>query len=168
MEGTDDMVARLWEYIDGICDEAEQQNVAHLIATDIVWKEQYDELMAFNTSIIASIETEEPSVRFTRNVMEMIAATSIAPKASTYINPAIIRGIAAFFIISILLVTGYAFTTVNWSAPMAAPKLNFPELHVDKYFNSPVINVIIGANVILGLLFADMMLRRKDRKKQHQ
>lgn len=171
MEDRDNMERRLWEFIDGISNDAEREQLSALIATNLIWKAKYEELTAFNTSLVNSLETEEPSVRFTKNVMEMVGGIKMAPSINGYINPSIIKGIAAFFLISITLVLGYAFSTISWyftPSTIHLPEIKMPTVNLDGLFSSTFVNVAIGVNVIVGLLFADMMLRKRNRKQQHQ
>lgn len=171
MEDRDNIEIRLWELIDGISNEADMEQVSVLIATDPIWKAKYEELLSFNAAIVSGLELDEPPVRFTKNVMDMVADVKMAPSINGYINPSVIKGIAAFFVISIILVVGYSLSTVSWTITASSfkmPSLKLPALDLPAHFNSTFINVAIGINVILGLLFADMMLRKRDRKKQHQ
>ncbi|HEY8896605.1 MAG TPA: zf-HC2 domain-containing protein, partial [Niastella sp.] len=96
------MEERLWEYIDGACSEEERLFIEQLVATNAEWKAKYQELLELQDLLSHRLELDEPSLRFTMNVMESISKHYIAPAAKTYINKRIIRGIAAFFILSII------------------------------------------------------------------
>jgi hypothetical protein len=94
----------------------------------------------------------------------MVADVKIAPAAKQYINYGIIKGIAAFFIITITGFLGYALLNEKWGS--AGTTYNFNALNLNKLqlpslFNSGVFNLIIALNIILALVFADMILRRK-------
>ena len=149
---------QLWEYLDGACSEADRQRISLLIATDAVWQQQYEELSSLHHSLAANMEAEQPSMRFAKNVMEAVAATHIAPATTRYINRSVIRGIAAFFIITITLVLGYTIADTNWSSgtPVAMPKVDISSL-----FSNNFISAAIGINIVLALVLADVLLRRK-------
>lgn len=166
MEAQDNIEQTLWEYIDGICDEPTQAHVAHLIASDAAWNEKYAELMAFNASLIHGLEQEEPSIRFTKNVMDIIGKASAVPPVRRYINPVIIRSIAAFLLISIVATTLFAFFSAGTGTAIPAKEIIIPKapVHIPdvaNFINTNTITVLLCVNVVLGLLFLDTMLRRK-------
>ncbi len=163
MEGQENIELKLWEYIDGLCDAQEHAAVTKRIANDTAWLSKYNELIAFNETLVHGLELDEPSIRFNKNVMEMVSATQIAPSINTYINPLIIKGIAAVLLLSIGLVTAFALSSIQWNEPGTSmlSKISLPDFHAGKYFNSTFINAAIAINVILALLFADTVLRKK-------
>ena len=67
-----DIEARLWEYIDGLSVGEERSAVEQLIAENAAWKAKYQELLDMHQSLNL-VELEQPSMRFTKNVMEEIA-----------------------------------------------------------------------------------------------
>jgi hypothetical protein len=169
MEDKDSIEVRLWAYIDGNSDAAENEAVSALIAYDPMWSAHYEALLDLNAAILNGLELEQPPVRFTKNVMELVADVKIAPAINGYINPSIIKGIAAFFVISIVLVLGYCVSTINWhntASALRLPDIQLPDM--SRQYNNMFINIAIGVNVVLGLLLADMMLRKRDKKRQHQ
>lgn len=162
MEQNEEIDIQLWEYIDGSCNSIDRQRISILIEQDAVWKEKYAELLAFNADISNSLELEQPSMRFTRNVMDAVAAQHIAPATKQYINKGIIRGIAAFFIIMLTTVFGYALATAHGGAETSFfPKLNLNNLNLNHYINSSTMMLFIAVNIVIGLVFLDTMLRRK-------
>jgi len=59
---------RLWEFIDGQSSKEEKSAIEKLIETNKQWKEKYHELLELH-QLVQSSSLEEPSLRFTRNVM---------------------------------------------------------------------------------------------------
>ena len=108
----EEIEALLWEYIDGMSEE--KPAIEKLIADNTAWRAKYQELLQLHELVHAS-ELEEPSMRFTKNVMEEISRLHIAPAAKSYINKKVIWGIAAFFISMIVGFLIYAIAQVNWS-----------------------------------------------------
>jgi hypothetical protein len=159
------MEERLWEYIDGICNAEDRLFIDELIATNQEWRTKYHELLQLQDLLSHNLELEEPSMRFTQNIMEAISKQHIAPAAKTYINKRIVWGIAGFFICSIigLLVAGLA--QMEW--PAAGP--NTPLLDLSKlnkvnwssFFNNTYTTVFMMINVVLGLMLLDMYLNGK-------
>ena len=154
----DEIEMQLWEYIDSTCSEADRQRIAMLIATDPLWQEGYTELSLLHTGISSSLELEQPSMRFTKDVMDAVAATHIAPATKKYINLNIVRGIAAFFIIGVATLLGVALATANMND---GHKLALPDLGLETLFNSTFFYAAIGVNILLALLLADVVVRRK-------
>ena len=165
MRQNEEIEMQLWEYIDGICTDTDKQRIAHLIAKDQVWQEKFNELSALHTSVLAQMPLEQPSMRFSKNVMEAVSHVKIAPATKKYINNAVIKGIAAFFIITIAGLLCYALTKADWSAPSKTNALsNFystSKFNFNSLFSNDVFNIVLIINILLGLLLIDTLLRRK-------
>ncbi len=161
-----EMDVQLWEYIDGICNETDAERIALLIKENAAWAEKYAELIAFNSEIVGSIELEQPSLRFTKNVMEAVAATHIAPAAKKYINPIIIRGIAAFFVVMILSTLVYAFATASYGSNSSSffSELSLSKLDLSGIYSSAFLKVFMMVNIVLGLVLADGVLRKEKKR----
>lgn len=165
---------QLWNYIDGTATQKEVSFVETMIATDVIWRNKYKELLEINQLLKTDLELEQPSMRFSKNVMEQIAGLHPAKATVTYINKNIIRGIAAFFILTITGFLVYTFTKVNWAStsgvsplPFDLSKLKPEQLNFSKLMSSTWINVILMVNVVLGLMLLDNYLRRKKRSSVH-
>ncbi|MCW3124055.1 MAG: hypothetical protein JWQ38_3547 [Flavipsychrobacter sp.] len=160
---SEEIEIQLWEYIDGTCSEADKARISGLIASNSTWSAHFKQLSAIHASIAGNMEQEQPSMRFTKNVMDTIAATHIAPATSKYINKGIIKGIAAFFIVTLTTILGYALATANYkttSSPVLSAVTNTLS-DAGSLFNGPVFNIIIGVNVVLLLLLLDTVLRKQ-------
>lgn len=163
---TDAIEIQLWDYIDGNCNEADRVRIAGLIVNDAMWKMKFDELSAFHTSIPAGMEQEQPSMRFTKNVMDSIATVQVAPATNKYINKTIIRSIAAFFVVTISAMLIYAFANTSYTAS----KISLPTLApgwVSDALNSNWFNVVMGINILLALALADTILRKRNSSNPH-
>ena len=156
------MEEQLWNYIDGLCNEAEKELISRQIAIQLEWRNKYQELLDVHQLMRHSLELEEPSMRFTQNVMESIAVHQIAPATKNYINKKIIYGIGGFFLVLMAGMLVYAFAQVNWTATDASnhllTKYNF---NYSKFFNSTNLSLFMMANMILGLVLLDMWLGKK-------
>ncbi|MBL7743579.1 MAG: hypothetical protein JNN00_08930 [Chitinophagaceae bacterium] len=162
------MEERLWSYIDGAVDAAERTVIEKLLQENAEWKAKYHELLEVN-SLLQSSELEEPSMRFTKNVMEEIAKTHIAPATRTYINKNIIRGIFIFFITLLVAFLAYGFGQIDWTAkgdtniPVDLSKVDY-----SKFFNNTYLNVFMMINVVLGLFLLDRYLANKRKEFQKE
>ncbi len=167
MNTQQNMEERLWEYIDGTCSAEEKSFIEQLIESHREWKEKYHELLDVHQLMQNSLELDQPSMRFTRNVMEEIGKHHIAPAAKSYINKKIINAIGAFFILSIAGFLIYIFGQFNWSLGNSNTNniaVNVEKFELSKLMSSTSMNVFLCVNVILGLMLLDMYLTRK--KKQ--
>jgi hypothetical protein len=159
---------QLWNYIDGTASKQEIMFVERMIATDPLWKNQYNQLKELNQLLMKDIELEEPSMRFSKNVMEQISGLQPARPAVQYINKKIIRGIAAIFIFTIAAFLLYGFSKIQWTTSTASFSLPFDlksgyanAININWHISSTWINVILMVNVFLGLMLLDGSLRRK-------
>lgn len=157
---------RLWDYIEGVCSEEDRLFIEQLIATNAAWKAKYQELLELQDLLSHHLELDEPSMRFTINVMEAIGKHHIAPAAKSYINKRIIWGIAGFFFLSIISCLIAGFAQVNWSAENTGGSLiDFSKFDISKYVNNTWFTIFMMINVVLGLMLLDMYLRVKKTKR---
>lgn len=167
MDTQHNMEDRLWEYIDGTASATERSFIDQLVATNQAWKAKYQELLEVHQLMQNHLELDEPSMRFTQNVMESIAREQITPAAQSYINKRVIRGIAAFFFLTMLCFLIYAIGQVNWSSGSSgALSVDFSKVNtgIDKLLSNSYTNIFLMVNTVLGLIVLDMYLGRK--KKQ--
>ena len=160
------MEALLWEYIDNLATAEEKTTVEKLVAENATWRAKYHELLEVQ-QLMLSTELEEPSMRFTRNVMEEIAKYHIAPATKSYINNKIIYGIAAFFITVIVSFVVYGISQIDWSAASSAESpFGFDLGNVDygRMFNNTFVNAFMMLNVVLGLMLFDRYLNSRRKK----
>jgi anti-sigma factor RsiW len=161
---TQQMEEKIWGYIDGSSSKEEVAFVEQMIATDTVWRAKYSELKKINQLLKADMELEQPSMRFSMNVMDQLKALQPAPATKQYISKTIIRSIAAFFILTIIGFLIYGFTLIDWSSTSSAGNnYQLPSLSFDykSLLSSTWINVLLMLNVVMGLLYLDNYLRRK-------
>jgi hypothetical protein len=165
----DNMEERLWSYIDDASDAGEQSVIEKLLQSNAKWKAKYSELLEIN-SLLQSTELEEPSMRFTKNVMEEISKFHIAPATKTYINKKIIWGLATFFILLVVGFLIYGFGQVEWKASDGSSiafdlsKVDYDKIDYGKFFNNSYVNAFMMINVVLGLFLLDRFLANKRRK----
>jgi hypothetical protein len=157
----------LWEFIDGQSSMEEKSAIENLIETNKQWKEKYHELLELH-QLVQSSTLEEPSLRFTKNVMEEIAKYQIAPAAKAYINNKIIWGIGIFFITLIIGFLIYGFGQVDWNANDNTLPIDISKVNYGKFFNNTYVNVFMMINVVLGLMLLDRYLAAKKKKLQKE
>lgn len=156
---------KIWNYVDGTCTEAEKQAMARLIQEDEVYQRKYQEILAFNQEL-AAMELDEPSLGFTYKVMETIRAEEASKPLKAAIDLRIIKGIAAFFIITISVLVVYAMATAHWSSGGDVPipvEIKLPSLK--NYFSGPAMQGFLFFDVVLALFLFDAYLRRRNSYK---
>lgn len=156
---------KLWNYIDGTCTPAEHAAIASLIEQDAVYRDKYRELLALNAEF-AGMELDEPPMAFTYNVMEQIRDEQALKPLKATVDNRIVKGIGAFFILTISALVIYALFSVNWNMgnmEWKMPKLNMPQL--SGLLNSGVIKAFLFFDAVLCLYLADHVLRRKKTAK---
>lgn len=156
---------RLWDYIDGLGSPEERAAVEALLAGDKAARDLYAALSALQGGL-ESHELEEPSMRFTKNVMEAVAQKSIAPATSTYVSKRLIRGIAAAFLVVIGALLGYVFFLGRDAfAPVAgsqAPVVRLPTYTLpDWHISGAYMSAFMLLAVVSGFVLLDLFLRRK-------
>lgn len=164
MAPSEDMELRLWDYIDG--NSEEPSAIEKLIAENAEWRAKYAELLEVH-QLVQATELEEPSLRFTKNVMEEISRLQIAPATKNYINARIIWGIAAFFITVIVGFLVYGLSQIDWTAGRTGNSpigVDFSNVDYSKMFNNTFVNLFMMINVILGLMLLDRYLNWKKKK----
>lgn len=160
--------ARIWDYIDGNLSTEEKSFVDNLVKTNQEWREKYAELLQVHNLMQESLDLEEPSMGFTRNVMEEISRLQITPASKRYLNQKIIWGIGGFFILTLIGFLVYAFSQATWSNDsQSVLPFNVESMNYDKLFNSTYTNVFLMINTVLGLVLLDAYLTiRKKRSVQ--
>ena len=162
----DDMETRLWEFIDGLSDASQRSVIEELIKENAEWRLKYNELLELHQSINL-VELEQPSLRFTKNVIEEISRLHISPAAKTYINSKVIFGIAAFFITVIVGFLIYALSQIKWSSGTnsdSAFGVDFSNIDYSAIFSNNFVNAFMMLNVLLGLMLFDRYLSNKKKE----
>jgi hypothetical protein len=154
---------RLWNYVDGSCSVEEQDAIAHLIATNDIYRKTYEEILAFDQELNESIEIEMPPMAFTYNVMEAIRTEEAAKPLKAAIDNRIIKCIAAFFIVTIAALLIFALASTNWSTAESTTvkiPVKLPTVDVKNYFNGAVLKGCLFFAVVFGLVLFDAFLRK--------
>ena len=159
---------KLWSYIDDLSSKEEKSAIEKLLESNLEWKNKYHELLEVH-QLMKDADLEQPSLRFTKNVMEEIVKLHIAPATKNYINKKIIWGIAAFFLTVIASFLIYGFGQIDWSTSNSTTDkyIDFSKVDFSKFFNNNFVNAFMMVNVLLGLVLLDRFLANK-RKKFHK
>ncbi len=165
MDNQNDIEVRLWEYIDGLSSNEEKTVIEKLVSENAEWKAKYHELLEVHQSLNL-VELEEPSLRFTKNVMEEIAKYQIAPATKTYINSKVIWGIGIFFLTMIVGFLVYGIGQIDWTVAgdsKGTLGVDLTKIDYSQMFNSNLMNGVMMLNVVLGLFLLDRYLSNKNK-----
>src|SRR4051812_18278006 len=91
----------IWSYLDHECSEAEAMEVSMLLKTDDIWKVKYLEIFELHQTLAEKTELQEPSMRFAKDIMEIVEKEKIVHPVKTYLNRWVIGGIIAFFVVNV-------------------------------------------------------------------
>jgi len=148
---------KIWDLVSGLASPKEQEELVALIKTQSAYRKVYDEIKSLHSDL-SSVALEEPSMAFERNVMREIETLPI-PGRFPMVDQRIIRGIAGFFIVAILSLLVALFIQLDWTS--SAVSFEMPELNWDTRLNKPLLYAFLFADVILGLLFLDKLIRNR-------
>lgn len=157
---------RLWEYIDGLSSAEEKSVIERLLQEDSAWKNKYSELLEVN-KILQSSELDQPSLRFTKNVMEGIAKLHIAPATKSYLNKKIIWGIGIFFIAMMIAILFFGFSQMAESTGSSSSVTftkDLDKINFTRFFSNSWVNAMMMVNVVIGLFLLDNYLSAKRKK----
>jgi hypothetical protein len=153
---------QIWDYIDGVCSDTQKQEIETKIANDISFRKVYKELKALHTLMDAT-DLDEPSMSFTRNVMEQVNLEIAPISLKTKVDNRIIYSIAAFFILSMLSILIYALANTSFStSDFKMPSINVNvDLDIDASTKKIGLQIFFFVDIILGLVYLDKFLRKK-------
>jgi hypothetical protein len=154
---------QLWDYIDGNLDEFSKKAIEEKIESTDEIKAQFEELLKLN-SVFNALDLDEPSMSFTRNVMESIALAPAPVAMKTKVDVKIIYSIGGFFIISLLSLFGYVLYNSNLNTPKFGFNTNF-NFNLDQYITPTVMYSFLFFDLVIGLVFLDQFLRKKVAQK---
>jgi len=150
---------QLWDYIDGNLDVQQALTIKGKINSDEDVKLLYEELLKTNLAL-SSLELDEPSMSFTRNVMESIVTAPAPITLKTKVNIHIIYGISGFFIVLILALIGFALSGLDVKNAGLDVKFDVV-LNFDQYITPTLIYTFLFVDLIIGLVFLDYLLRKR-------
>lgn len=107
-------------------------------------------------NVMDALEPEQPSMRFTKNVMDTIGGMEVAPVAKRYVNPLVIKGIVAMLILCMFVSLYVVFTNAG-SLPEYTNQLPIREL--PQNFSL----YLLGINIVLLMILAERWLSSKRR-----
>jgi hypothetical protein len=109
-------------------------------------------------ALLKKMELEEPSMSFTRNLMDQIDLEIAPVSLKTKVDRRVIIAITTVFILAMGFVCSYAL--INNNITYTLPRLDL-NLQIDTLLSSTLLKAFLFIDLILGLLYFDSLLRRK-------
>jgi len=157
---------RIWDYLDGTGTDEEREFTKQLINSEPEFRTVFEELSAIHLSV-SSLDLDEPSMSFSRNIMEKIELEPVPGSVKSLIDKRVIYGITAFFLITITALLGVLFYQIDWTqqSEIYMPDYKLPEFDTSNYVNSTTINIFFFADIVIALyLFDGFLSKRTDSK----
>ncbi len=149
---------QLWNYIDGNCTPAEKLEIETKLVVNLQYHTIYQELLKVNEEL-NKIDFEEPSMSFTRNVMDKVNLELKPVALKTKVDNRIVYSIAAFFVLALTSIFVYALATSDLSFKFDMPKMNFA-FEPAKYINHTSLLIFLFVDVVIALIYLDGFLRK--------
>jgi hypothetical protein len=151
---------KMWEYFDGTLAEEEKTRLEQLVASDAEALKMFESVRLVHASL-QEMEADEPSLSFTRNVMEAVAKLPLPTPLKTKIDKRIIGGIAGFFILTLLALLIPAMSSLFHSDFTLQIPVSVPSVNWSQYFNSTYIFVFMCLNMLLAFVYLDRFLHKR-------
>jgi hypothetical protein len=148
---------QIWNFIDGNLSEAESQKIQYLINSDQEVERMYKNFLSFNV-LTYNMDLEEPSMSFTRNVMDDVATIPAPVLLKTKVDNRVIYGIAAFF--GIALIAVFVFAIYKSSGEKSSLQFDF-SINTDFFENKILLSTFLAADLIIAMLFIDGVVRKR-------
>jgi hypothetical protein len=158
---------KVWDYLDGLGSEEERAEIEKLLQSDAEYQTVYKDLSKINHSL-SELEMDEPSLSFTRNVMDQLKGEPVPGSIKLLIDKRIINGLFFFFLSSIAILLAVLVFQIDWSTPSepVSYSVQLPEFNVVSYFNEWIVKGFLFLDMIIALYLFDYFLHKKDKKRK--
>jgi len=151
---------QIWDYIDNTCSQEEKLIVAAKIASDETYSTVYAELLQIH-QLLDTEQLDEPSMSFTRNVMDLVELEIAPVSLKTKVDKRIIYAITAVFVLLLIYIVCYAAAHGTYAvADFKLPKMQI-SFDISQYITPLFMKIFLFVDVVLGLIYLDGFLRRK-------
>ncbi|WP_169927061.1 hypothetical protein [Mucilaginibacter auburnensis] len=154
------MEEKLWEYIDGTCNEQDKATIAGLIESDEQWRNAFNSMLEMESELSA-VTLEEPTMAFSYNVMEAIRNEQAAKPLKTKINKYIITSIAGVLLLTLGILSFLLFEGAMRSIGNHSLDIHIQQINSSALINSTAWKAFIYFDIMLLLFFADRLIRRR-------
>jgi hypothetical protein len=160
----------IWKYIDGHCDLAEKAAFEQLLTTDPSFKKAFEERQVLDQGF-QSLTLEEPSMRFTTNVMENLPLLYQKLPARQLLGPVWIKAFwtsLSFLMVSALgigfLSPDTATSTGTYSNEITRNLIDVPQSLFLPYKSALILLAISSSLILLVMIDKRLDKARKNRQ----
>lgn len=154
----------LQDYMDGLCSPQKATEIENKLMTNTDWQMEFETLSELDSLLKSPGQMMEPSVRFTKNVMESIEGFHVAKPASAYLNKWIFYIISGLLGASLIAIFGVSIAQIDWSTETAST-FPLPTYNWDGLYSNKVLQAAIMANIILGFVLIETAVSRKNKER---
>ena len=154
---------QLWDYVDGTCNKQDHERITFLIASDIEWQALYHEILALNNTLSSNTTIEKLPDSFSNSVMTSIQSSTKEKRSTAWLDWGI-KGVAVFFVISILSTLLYTLAQVDWKLTDSKPsaisfnKIQLPHFDTNIQLSNGTLYAISFMALIMVLILIDKLL----------
>jgi len=154
---------QIWEYIDGELSGKEREAVAKKIADDNAYATVYVEMLELH-KLMAAVELDEPSMSFTRNIMDQVNLEMAPMALKTKVDKRIIYSLTAIFLAAIVGVSWFTIAYTHFPA-LPLPSLSLPSfdynINIEEFVSPLTLQIFFFIDILLALLYLDRLYRSK-------
>jgi uncharacterized protein YdcH (DUF465 family) len=156
----------IWNYLDGHVSVEEKELIELLLKSDTEFMSLFEEINSIHLQI-STLELDEPSMSFGRNLMEKIQLEHSPLPQKSLLGKWLINGISLFFLSAILCVLGILFFKIEWSQSSETAWFEFtmPSFALDSSSYSFLINLFVFVDIIVVLYFFDVYISKRIKSK---
>ena len=149
---------QIWDYIDGGLSGKEREAVAKKIADDNAYATVYIEMLELH-QLMATVELDEPSMSFTRNIMDQVNLETSPMALKTKVDKRIIYSLSAIFLVAIVSVSWFTMAYIQFPA-FSLPSLHF-NMNLEQFVSPLALQLFFFIDILLALLYLDRLYRSK-------
>ena len=158
---------KIWDYLDGLGNKEERSEIERLIHSDPDYQAAYESLSEISNSLV-NMEMEQPSLAFTRNVMDQLKDEPVPGSVKSLVDKRIIKGLLFFFLSSIAILLAILLTQIEWTQASEGNNYSFqlPVVNFSAFINEWTMKGFYFIDTVIVLYFFDHFLRRKNKQNE--
>ena len=158
---------KVWDYLDGLGNTEERIEMERLIQSDPDYQAAHESLSEINNSLV-NMDTEQPSLAFTRNVMDQLKGEPVPGSVKSLVDKRIISGLFFFFLTSIVILLAILLIQIEWGQSSQINNYSFqlPVVNFSSFINDWTIKGFYFVDAVIILYFFDHFLRRKNKQNE--
>ncbi len=159
----------LQDYLDGLCSPEKAAEIENKLATHPDWLREFEAFTDLDAILKSPNQMMEPSVRFTKNVMESIEGLQVAKPIKMNQFLWIFRIASGLLSAILIMILGYSISLTDFSLEVSGsnspiPSMAMPEVNWSKYLGQETTLALFMICTILGFYLVDKLVGKKSLK----